>query len=178
MSLREAFHPENIRILPIDKSINLTSFTCTEPELNDFLKTDALNDHENLYSITRIICYDKTIIGFFTLIADNISVKTIPENEYSDYHYNKLPAVKIARLAVDKNYEHKGIGTLIITEILSVVNLISDNVGCRIITVDAKENALGFYRKFTFREVISKKNQEYIPMYLDFLNLKKKAMEK
>ena len=178
MSSAQPLNPDKIHIQSINKTINLTSFTCSEPELNDFLKTDALNDHENLYSITRLICYENNIIGFFTLIADNISVKTIPENEYSDYHYNKLPAVKIARLAVDKNYEHKGIGTLIITEILSVVNLISDNIGCRIITVDAKENALGFYKKFTFREVLSKKNQDYIPMYLDFLNLKKKAVEK
>ena len=165
-----------IRIVPITEVHDLTSFSCSEEELNDFLETDALTDHNNLYSITRLVYYKDTLVGFFTLIADNISVKSISPSDYANYHYSKLPAVKIACLAVDKRYERQGIGRLIITEIFSIVYQVSQNIGCRVITVDAKEHALGFYKKFAFMEVASKKHQENIPMYLDFLTLMKKGL--
>ena len=160
-----------IRIEPITGQHDLSCFSCSEQELNDFLTTDALTDHTSLYSITRLVHYNGTLAGFFTLIADNISVTSIPSENYVDYHYQKLPAVKIARLAVDKKFERQGIGRRIITEIFRIVYEVSQQIGCRVITVDAKENALGFYKKFAFMEVESKKHQDYIPMYLDFRTL-------
>lgn len=82
-----------------------------------------------------------------------------------------MPAIKIARLATDKNYERKGVARLMLKQIFHIVDQISDDAGCRIITVDAKKEAIGFYRKYAFIEVKSKRNADYIPMYLDFKRL-------
>lgn len=161
----------DIKIIPLDTKADLSYFSCSEQKLNEFLIENALEDHNNLYSVTRLVYYKDILVGFFTLIADNISVKEIEAKDYENYKYKKLPAVKIARLATDKDYERKGIGRLMITEIFSIIYDITYNIGCRILTVDAKSEALGFYQKFAFRVVNSKHNSEYIPMYIDLKKL-------
>jgi len=45
---------------------------------------------------------------------------------------------------------------------------VSDYSGCRIITVDSKQEAQGFYEKFGFKVVGPRKHQEIVPMYLDW----------
>ncbi|HJJ27994.1 MAG TPA: GNAT family N-acetyltransferase [Methanocorpusculum sp.] len=142
--------------------------------LNAFLNEDAADDARNLYSVTHLAKYHGEIVGFFTLITDNINVDRIESSEYADYQYRKLPAVKIARLATARKYERKGVGKMMIFQIFRIVNMISHFAGCRIITVDAKEDALGFYQKYAFKEVKSKKNLTYVPMYLDFKYLREK----
>ena len=41
-------------ILPLDESDDLSSFKCESEELNDFLKTNALVDQNNLVNRTRL----------------------------------------------------------------------------------------------------------------------------
>ncbi|MBN2287645.1 MAG: hypothetical protein JXI43_14455, partial [Tissierellales bacterium] len=44
-------------------------------------------------------------------------------------------------------------------------------IGCRIITVDAKPDAVGFYVKFAFHEAVSDskklKGRDSVPLYID-----------
>ena len=163
---------ENIQFHTLDSRTDISSFSCSEPLLNEFLHDDALDDIDNLYSVTHIATYHNEVVGFFTLITDNISVDMIDKPNYTSYQHHKLPAVKIARLATDRRYERRGIGRLMLLQIFRLVNFISSLAGCRIITVDAKKDALGFYHKFSFREVNSKKERKYVPMYLDYKMLK------
>jgi len=172
MKSTESLSSSDVEIIPLTESEDISLFSCSEKQLNAFLIEDALNDQKNLYSITRVVKYEGRVVGFFTLIADNINISSfekIPSKDtYADYHYAKLPAVKIARLATDEHYERLGIGRIMLTQIFHLVDQISSIAGCRIITVDAKRDAVDFYKKFSFHSVSSKQNSPYIPMYLDF----------
>ena len=104
----------------LEDNSQIKSFECEDSDLNDFLFEDALNYHLQLMGVTYLII-DKSkdhIVAYYTLINDKI---TRDENERSIWnrlsrtlpnskrrkHY---PAVKIGRLAVDKNYSKYGYG--------------------------------------------------------------------
>ena len=157
-----------LRVVPLNKDTDLSAFSCSEPQLNNFLMEDSLNDHENLYSITHLVLSGEEIAGFFTLITDNLSISRLEKTAYQDYHYQKLPAIKVARLATAKKFEGQGVGRRMIIEIYKYVYMITKYAGCRLITVDAKEDAVGFYQKFAFKIVSGKRNTPFVPMYLDF----------
>ncbi len=55
-------------------------------------------------------------------------------------------------------------------EILTLTILISGYVGCRIITVDAKPESVGFYEKFGFKRARSRRSDP-VPMYMDYHRL-------
>ena len=124
-------------VLPLDETDDLSSFNCESEELNDFLKTNAWADQKNLVNRTRLCFCDGDLAGFYSLAADTIETKSVIDGIVS-YQYRKYPAVKIARLAIDSRFERRGIGTFLMKIILAQVVSICDNIGCRYLLVDSK----------------------------------------
>ncbi|MGD0960754.1 MAG: GNAT family N-acetyltransferase [Methylomonas sp.] len=120
---------------------------------------------------------DKNIIGYMTLTCSEIDLQDgydITDCVHAS-HYEFLPAVKIARLAVDARYRTKGIGsTLVEYAIALVLDIIAENVGCRFVMTDAKREAVGFYEKLGFNLLDSEGDQgiEHHLMFLDLQNLR------
>ena len=153
-------------ILPLDESDDLSSFNCESEELNDFLKTNALVDQNNLVNRTRLCFFSGSLAGFYSLAADTIETKSVIDGVES-YSYRKYPAIKIARLAVDSRFERRGIGTFLIKIILAQVVSICDNIGCRYLLVDSKLESVEFYKKFEFNVAEKNKKADFVPMYLN-----------
>lgn len=81
-----------------------------------------------------------------------------------------MPAVKIARLAVDSRYRGKGIGDqLVALSIAIVTDLIAPYIGCRFIITDAKQHAIGFYQKLGFTLLNTDLQQDAPAMFIDIL---------
>ena len=61
--------------------------------------------------------------------------------------YDTLPAVKIARLAVDARQQKKGIGqALIDAAMICSLNEIAPVIGCRFLITDAKKESVSFIK--------------------------------
>ena len=89
-------------------------------------------------------------------------------------HYEFLPAVKIARLAVDTRYRAKGIGSTLVDYAVALIqDKVAENVGCRFVVTDAKSEAVSFYQKQGFILLDSEGNQstEHHLMFLDLVGL-------
>ena len=100
-----------LRITSLREEDDLASFCSTSDELNDFLKSDALKAQNDLISRTYLCSWKGTLTGFVTLTTDTIGYNLIEQSDGIDgYVYRKYPAIKIARLAVDKRYKRRGIG--------------------------------------------------------------------
>lgn len=155
-----------LHTIPLNKNHNLSSFSCLNQELNDFLKNDALNDQKNMISRTSLCFWNDELVGFFTLVADTIEAKAVMDG-LEHYEYRKYPGVKIARLAVDSRFERRGVGTYLLLVAIGKTLSISENIGCRYILVDSKRNSIGFYQKNEFKLVEKYKNREFVPMYLN-----------
>jgi len=90
--------------------------------------------------------------------------------EARGYPYRKYLAIKVARLGTSEKHQGNGIDSLMLREILALTIMVSEYVGCRIITVDAKPESVGFYEKFGFKRVMSRRSDP-VPMYMDYHRL-------
>ncbi|MBN2734721.1 MAG: GNAT family N-acetyltransferase [Methanomicrobiaceae archaeon] len=134
------------------------------------MKEDALDNQLRNFSVTHLAYWNHNLVGYFTLVNDCISVDNLnPEDRYDDIIYRRYPALKIARIATDTNYEKKGIGSLMIDEIFYIAFEVSKRAGCRLLTVDAKKNAVGFYINCGFKQSNSS-HKDTSSMYMEFHN--------
>lgn len=161
-----------VRLSSVD---NIGSFDCGHKDLNGFLLDDACNHAHELLAVTYLFKKDNRTIAFFSVSNDTIrieKIKLIPalvERIPKEKRYKNLPAVKIARLGVHKDYKRQTLGTQLLDYIK--VWFVKDNkTGCRYITVDAynEPGVLSFYEKNGFNCFSDKdKNKKARHMYFD-----------
>ncbi|MDO9516777.1 MAG: GNAT family N-acetyltransferase [Methanosarcinaceae archaeon] len=132
------------------------------------MKDDSLRDQKNLITKTYLSFSNEVIIGYFSMLADTIQVQAIDGNDGIDgYPYKKYPCIKIARLAVDKRFERKGVGQISLLAAIGLALSVTEIIGCRYLTVDSKPESVGFYEKFGFKIVDKYRSSDYPKMYLD-----------
>ncbi|HJJ45836.1 MAG TPA: GNAT family N-acetyltransferase [Methanocorpusculum sp.] len=155
-------------ITRLSAETNLTGFDCGDEDLNNFLFEDALKNQRDLISVTKIMQQNASIIGYYTLVPDTLERGRISlSDKIEGYPYRKYPTHKLARLAVDKNYQKMGYGGKLLGEFFKDVWLLIAEEGGRFITVDARSEAVEFYKHYGFCVVKSAKDNETVPMYLD-----------
>ncbi len=165
-NFRASIPGSELVIVPLNEHHSLLSFNCLNSELNDFLKNDALDDQNNLITRTSLCFWNDELAGFVALVADTIEAKAVIDG-IERYKYSKYPAIKIARLAVDSRFERKGIGTYLVKIVMGQALSICNNIGCRYILVDSKEESTGFYGKYGFKIAEKNKKKDFTPMYLN-----------
>jgi len=147
----EPFFADKPSIVPLIKRYDVTFFTSTNYELNDFLINDALDDQDEMISRTYLCCLNKSITGFFTIVADTIEVQAIDEADGIDgYPYHKYSSIKIARLAVGKTCKRQGFGRFLVLAAIGLALSVSGIIGCRYLTVDFKPESISFYERLGF----------------------------
>lgn len=156
-------------LVRLDEGMTLSDFDCGNPDLNDFLKGDALLYLKQLMAVTYLLNTQDHIAAFFTFQNDKISFELARKSDWnavsrtvSNEKRNRkggYPAVKIGRFGVDLRYKSKGLGTQILdyTKMSFTTN---NKTGCRFITVDAYPEAVGFYEKNGFKTFPSEKESD------------------
>lgn len=136
----------------INSEHDLQKFDCGNENLNNFLKENALLQLEQKYNVTYLIIKNEKILGYFSLMADSFKTKN---NKQITTKYDFCPAVKIGRLAIDKEFEGRRLGTNILDDITNIVLNYSEYIGIMFITLDAYYTAYPFYLKnaFKFKDV-------------------------
>ncbi|MCF6252421.1 MAG: GNAT family N-acetyltransferase [Methylococcaceae bacterium] len=146
--------------------------------LKTFLKKQAKQfQQSNLAQTYVAVTSEKIVIGYITLTCSEIDLKE--GYELSDCitanNYEFLPAVKIARLAVDSRYRKNGIGVNLLEYAVAIIkDKVAENVGCRFVVTDAKTEAIGFYKNQGFTLLDSEDNGtiEHHLMFLDLTALR------
>jgi GNAT superfamily N-acetyltransferase len=142
---------------------DLSPFDSGNPELDDFLKNDALKEQQELLSKTHLCFYKNHVAGFITLAADSIRVKKDKldgSQIIEDCEYPAYPCILIARLAIDKKVQKRGIGGFLL--LLAIGLALDGPLGCRYLSVDPKQEALEYYKKFGFGFWTSSKRRMYL----------------
>lgn len=163
------FSYDTLEIVSFTERHDVSRFESRTSDLNAFLKDDAFENQEELISKTHLCYHSNQLVGYITLTTDIIKKKEVQEEERIDVPYKEYPAIKIARLAVDKKYERRGVGSFLLLIAVGKALDISNEVGCRFITVDSKKDSIGFYEKVGFELVKKYENSKYPTMYLDIL---------
>lgn len=84
-------------------------------EMDSFLKTEAYKEQADGLNATHFLIDDdvKKIAAYISLCNDSIRLD-FSELDKSRYSYTTIPSLKIARLAVSSDYQHHGIGKLLV----------------------------------------------------------------
>ena len=164
------FSYDELKIVPYTKRHDVSLFESRTADLNAFLKEDALENQKELINKTFLCYHFNQLVGYITFTTDIIEKEEVQKEGRIRVPYKEYPAIKIARLAVDKKYERKGVGGFLLLAAVGKALKISAEVGCRFITVDSKQDSIGFYEKRGDFELAKKrKNNPYPTMYLDIL---------
>ena len=153
---------------------DLTKFDCDDNDINEFLKKDALVYQEMKIATTTIFIYKEEIIGFFSATSDSIRLN-LSEKEAEKLDTKRIsefPAIKVARLAVDKGHHKQGVGTLILKYAIGHILECSEMVAVRFVTVDSYPARVGWYHKLGFvkNEHKDYKDQRNVSMRYDLHN--------
>lgn len=168
---------KDIRIEKINNHYSgiIKDFKTSNKELKDFLIEDALTNQEMNISTTYIWFYNpkNKLIAYVTILADAIRIHGTKLGKWfldQGVQYKTLPAIKIGRLCVDEDYKGRGIGTKITFFVMKKLIKVSKELGCRFLIVDAKKDAITFYKHMDFK-VLKEREKGTLPMYYDMIKI-------
>ncbi|MDO6594109.1 GNAT family N-acetyltransferase [Neptuniibacter sp. 1_MG-2023] len=152
-------------------------FDCGVDVLNDYLAKYASSSDQRSLTKTFVLVdseQPKKIIGFYTLAYATVSV---PDGfpRLANYPY-PAPALTLARMAIDKSFKKHRFGEQLLLECIRKTALSAqpDNPAAVIgLFVDAKEDAVGFYKQYGFIEVSCENTRK---LYLPITTCKKVAL--
>ena len=142
---------ENYHYEKLSQKHDLSNFSCGVDDLDEFLKEDALKEQEENLNVTYIAVYENEIIGFVTILSDNVPYSIVKKNVKTKY--KSYPSVKIGRLGVNINYKGLKIGTMILDDICTDIKELSEEIGIKFIVVDSYCSARKFYLKNSFTPI-------------------------
>lgn len=177
MNQNQPLNFNQILIEPLNTTHLTKYFDCytgykEDLDMNDFLRNDALNEKYEGWNQTYVatIKGNNQVVGFFSIATDSFKVKPTIKNEQGKPYY-QVPATKIARIAVDKNYQNKGLGSFMIRYAIGfIIEQIAKNAGCRYITLDSYPQRVEWYKKnFFFKEntMIKENKNNFVNLILD-----------
>lgn len=142
-----------LKIENLNKQHKRNRFDCGVDELNLYLRNTARQHLTKGISRTFILIDDTVpseILGFFTLSSCEIHAERLP-GRYAKKYPLTAPAAKLARLAIAKTKQRKGLGTLLMMNAIERIITVSENLGIIGFFVDAKnQSAKAFYEQFGF----------------------------
>lgn len=152
-----------VSIKEIESKTALKKFDCDIEALNTFLARYALkNDELGIGRTFVALDGDDQIAGYFTLATAQVAYDEIPEDYKSKLPKYPVPALRIARLAVSKDMQGKGVGKWLLAQAFIKVIQVADVTGLYLIIVDAKESSKTFYEHFGFQNFMDEELTYFI----------------
>lgn len=129
----------------------LSAFDCGNDALNDWLKIHALANQRSDSAQTYVAHRDGEVVGYYALAAGSVRPETAPPRIAKGLARHPIGVILLARLAVDKNEQGKGLGRALLKDALLRIAAAADTIGARAVLVHAiDEGARGFYERFGF----------------------------
>lgn len=137
----------------LSKSHDRDAFDCSSQALNQFLRQTARQHIQKGISRTFVLVdteQPKSILGFFTLSLCEVRADSLPLQLAKKYP-ESVPGVRLARLAVAKEFQRQGLGEILMIEAMQRTLVIAENAGIIGLFVDAKDEAAkAYYERYGF----------------------------
>lgn len=143
-------------IRPLLESDDPSGFSCGVHELDAYLRRHALDNAAAGAGVTWVLeDRELGIGGYVTLAAASVRSNELASDPHAAAGLPRypLPALLVARLAVDERLRRRGLGRALLTFAFDEALIARDRIGCIGVLVDAKPPAVGFYERFGFGEV-------------------------
>ena len=157
----------NYQIRSLDATVDTSSFQCGSEPLNNYIRRYASQDVRK--NVTRVFVATpendpQKLAGFFTLSAGSVSCSSLPDALARKLPRYPIPVALIGRLAVDIQFQGKGLGSILLANACHKVSQASSVLAVAGIIVDAKDQkAISFYAHFGFISLPGQANRLLLP---------------
>lgn len=142
-----------MRVLPLTGSHDRLGFDCGRQPLNDWLRQIARQHQDKGLSKTFVAVREEApdrICAYYALTLAELESRHLPA-AWRKKLPRRIPGVRLGRLAVDKAFQGKGLGELLLVDALTRAQRIFIEAGGIGLFVDAvDEQAAAYYLRFGF----------------------------
>ncbi|MEY2633526.1 MAG: hypothetical protein RIR00_2180 [Pseudomonadota bacterium] len=126
-------------------------FDCGKPALNDWLLRHARQAQGSGSTKTFVVADDGRVAGYFSLTVGQVDTLDAPERIRKGMGQYPVPVVVLARLAVSRQDQGRGIGLGMLQDAIRRTMLIAEQAGIRaMLTHPIDAEAAKFYTRFGF----------------------------
>ncbi len=129
----------------------LSGFDSGEPTLDDWLRRRALQNEGRGGSRTYTVCDGRRVAGYYSLAAGAVA-HSQASGRIKRNMPDPIPVMVLARLAVDRSFHGRGVGSGLLRDALLRTLRAAEIVGIRAVLVHAiSDDAKRFYKARGFR---------------------------
>jgi GNAT superfamily N-acetyltransferase len=147
----------SVRIEPLSPGHDRTSFACGNASLDRYIREQATQDtRRGIASVFVATAHDQPlrIVGFFTLSAESVVPSDLPPEMAKRLPRHPVPAALVGRLAVDRNFAGRGLGSVLLADAVQKALAAAEMVAMSVVVVDPIDDAArAFYSTFGFRSL-------------------------
>lgn len=146
--------PVQVEIVPFDRAaVRKSSFACGKPELDEWLRAYA-GQQERSNNTRTFLAHpagSTQVVGYYATTTYRIELDDLSAELGAGKRRYPIPAVLLARLAVDQHWAGCGIGRQLLVDALERMAEASRAVGFEVLVVDAIDDAaVTFYTRYGF----------------------------
>lgn len=136
---------------PLGANHVLDAFDCGKPALTDWLQRHARQAQGSGSARTFVTCDGERVAGYYSLTVGQIDTLEAPERVRRGMGQYPIPLIILARLAVDLDYQKRGLGFSLLQDAIMRAIAVADHAGIRaLLTHPIDADADAFYRRFGF----------------------------
>jgi GNAT superfamily N-acetyltransferase len=145
----------NRRLSAVEKlnaSHELDAFDCGKQALNRFLQRYAFSNQKAGSAQTYVVCRgERRVVGYYSLAVGAAEHADTPGRVSKGLARHPIPVMLLARLAVDKTEQGRGLGSALPKDALLRTAQAAEIAGIRALLVHAKDDeARAWYEGFDF----------------------------
>jgi predicted N-acetyltransferase YhbS len=139
---------------PLERGHDRAGFACGEAELDRWLAEHALAAQASGSARVFVSTDGDRVVGYYALAAAQLQSSEASERALKGQPKGRpVPAVLLARLAVDMDHQGVGLGRSLLQDAMLRANEAAGELGIRVMLVHAKhERASNWYKRFGFEE--------------------------
>src|SRR5271163_442540 len=148
---------------PLDERHDLGRFDSGADELDEWLRRSARHADAKRQGKTYI-WHDGSfgVVAYFTLAPHVVQKAEVP-GRMARGDLDQIPALLLARLAIDRHHQGQGLGAQVLVDALARAVAASNQVGGRYVVVDALDEVAGrFYEHHGFQRCQPEQALRYI----------------
>jgi GNAT superfamily N-acetyltransferase len=147
--------PAGFRLERLVKAHPRKAFTSAQAEVDDWLKTKALQHQDKHLSVTKVLLDGAdAIAGYYTLATGQVDFGDLPPDAAKKLPKRMLPVAVLAWLGVASARQGKGLGKSLLAQALRDCHDAGQTFAFVAVILDCiDDKAKAFYRHFDFTEL-------------------------
>jgi len=156
-----------VRIELLERHHDRETFDCGNEELNRYLKTLARQHHEQGFVKVYVAVEEghSRVLAYIALAMGNVVLQDADECVFARLPRHPMPVLHVARLATDRHYAGRGIGSLLLSHAADIAIAASETVGVYALELIAKDAAAyQYYLRRGFLPLKGDSHRLYAPI--------------